>query len=313
MGAQRRVYYAAYSALILLLLTVLSFNITGNLWGSKGKLAPMRISKGVVDSLYDDIRILCMIPYNYNHPSTAKYAKRTWGRHCNVLLFVSGDIDDELEPYVPGINETDNWTLVHRGLLHAFEAYKDEADWFLKVEDSSFVVLENLRYMIHSKKFVPTTPIYFGHELENVYAHKPFVFSRSGYVISHEALRRYVDLGRDPKDDHCQHLEGFTEELELSRCLSHVGVTVVDSRDEDGNETFMPVPMSHHFLEGYDNISWLKNLTYHKVDKATVPLSKRAITFRVGYPPEMYDYYYFVYRLQLFGLPMQSSPESSNQ
>ncbi|XP_033243416.1 glycoprotein-N-acetylgalactosamine 3-beta-galactosyltransferase 1 [Drosophila miranda] len=273
----------------------------------------MRISKGVVDSLYDDIRILCMIPYNYNHPSTAKYVKRTWGRHCNVLLFVSGDIDDELEPYVPGINETDNWTLVHRGLLHAFEAYKDEANWFLKVEDSSFVVLENLRYMIHSKKFVPTTPIYFGHELENVYAHKPFVFSRSGYVISHEALRRYVDLGRDPKDDHCQHLEGFTEELELSRCLSHVGVTVVDSRDEDGNETFMPVPMSHHFLEGYDNISWLKNLTYHKVDKATVPLSKRAITFRVGYPPEMYDYYYFVYRLQLFGLPMQSSPESSNQ
>ncbi|XP_034657805.1 glycoprotein-N-acetylgalactosamine 3-beta-galactosyltransferase 1 isoform X2 [Drosophila subobscura] len=266
MIARGRVYYAFYLVLILILLSVLSLYFAVNLCGSKAKAPTKIIYKAAVDLLYDDIRILCMIPYNYNNPSTVQYVKRTWGKHCNVLLFVSGNIDNELEPYVPEINGTDNWTLVHRGLIHAFKVYKDEVDWFLKVEDSSFVVIENLRHIINSKKLLPTAPIYFGHELENTYTHKPFVFSKSGYVISHEALRRYVDLDRDPKTSHCQHLDGFTEELELSRCLRRAGVTTIDSLDDDGNETFMPVHMNHHFLEGYDYINWLKDLAYHKVD-----------------------------------------------
>lgn len=69
-------------------------------------------------------------------PRPQRYVKRTWGKHCNVLLFVSGNIDGELEPYVPVINATENWTLVHRGLMHAFLFYGDQVDWFLRVEPS---------------------------------------------------------------------------------------------------------------------------------------------------------------------------------
>lgn len=36
----------------------------------------------------------------------------------------------------------------------------------------SFVVLENLRYMIDHKNYLPSQPIYFGYELENVYTHE---------------------------------------------------------------------------------------------------------------------------------------------
>ncbi|KAH8380319.1 hypothetical protein KR009_009932 [Drosophila setifemur] len=252
-----------------------------------------------------------MIPYDYNNPKAAKYVKRTWGKHCNILLFVSGDIDDELEPYVPVVNGTDTWDLVHRGLMHAFLFYGHQIDWFLRVEDSSFVALENLRFMIDRKKYLPSQPIYFGYELENIYTHEPFVYCKSGYVISHEALRRYTEESKNPLNTQCMHLEGYTEGLELNRCLSHVNVTSVDSRDEYGHETFAPVAMDYQFLDGYEHIFWLKNLTYHKVEEKIVPLSKRAIAFRVEHPFEMYDYHYFTYRMKIFGMPRENSIQFS--
>jgi len=131
MTPPRRVCYYLFLVLILFLAITLYFNI----------IAVERTSvksghKHTLDPLYEKIRILCMIAYNYNDPETAKYVKRTWGKHCNVLLFVSGKMDGELEPYVPVVNSTDKWTLVQRGLMHAYLFYGDEVDWVLRVEPS---------------------------------------------------------------------------------------------------------------------------------------------------------------------------------
>lgn len=77
---------------------------------------------------------------------------------------------------------------------------------------------------------------------------------------------------QEPDNKHCLHLEGFTEGLEVVRCLRHVNVTTVDSRDEFGHETFLPIPMDHQFLDGYNYTSWLHRLTYHKVPEVTLNL-----------------------------------------
>ncbi|XP_017112573.2 glycoprotein-N-acetylgalactosamine 3-beta-galactosyltransferase 1 isoform X1 [Drosophila elegans] len=304
MTSPRRVVFFLFLALILFLFVTLFYNINGI-----ERSPPKTSLKHGLDPLYEENRILCMIPYDYYNPNTAKYVKRTWGKHCNVLLFVSGDVDGELEPYVPVINSTDTWTLVQRGLMHAYRFYADQVDWFLRVEPSSFVVVENLRYMIGQRNYLPSQPIYFGYELENIVTHKPFVHHQSGYVISREALRRYTTASKDPENRECQHWQGYAEGLDIFRCLSHVNVTIVESRDELGHETFSPIPMDRQFLDGYNYIPWLHNLTYHKVPETTVPLSERAISFRVAYPPQMYGYYYFVYGMKIFGAPMQNTIE----
>ncbi|XP_041564024.1 glycoprotein-N-acetylgalactosamine 3-beta-galactosyltransferase 1 isoform X2 [Drosophila elegans] len=163
--------------------------------------------------------------------------------------------------------------------------------------------------MIGQRNYLPSQPIYFGYELENIVTHKPFVHHQSGYVISREALRRYTTASKDPENRECQHWQGYAEGLDIFRCLSHVNVTIVESRDELGHETFSPIPMDRQFLDGYNYIPWLHNLTYHKVPETTVPLSERAISFRVAYPPQMYGYYYFVYGMKIFGAPMQNTIE----
>ncbi|XP_017053075.1 glycoprotein-N-acetylgalactosamine 3-beta-galactosyltransferase 1 isoform X2 [Drosophila ficusphila] len=161
--------------------------------------------------------------------------------------------------------------------------------------------------MIDRRKYLPSQAIYFGYELENIETHKPFIHHKSGYVMSHEALRRYTMASKDIDNKECHHRKSSNEGLDLYGCLNHVNVTIVESRDELGNETFLPITMDYQFLDGYDHIPWLRNLTYHKVPMDTVPISSRAICFHVEYPLEMYDYYYFVYRVKIFGSLLQNS------
>ncbi len=45
-------------------------------------------------------------------------------------------------------------------LRYVYAHYMDEADWFLKADDDTYVVMENLRYML--QPYNSSQPIYFG-------------------------------------------------------------------------------------------------------------------------------------------------------
>ncbi|XP_040571522.1 glycoprotein-N-acetylgalactosamine 3-beta-galactosyltransferase 1 isoform X2 [Lepeophtheirus salmonis] len=188
---------------------------------------------------YSSIRIVCIVFTKIvNHNTRAKAIKETWGKRCKALIFISNSTVHLSDVSVFNINRTDDYNLIwgktKAGFKHAFELFKDEADFFMKTDDDSFVVIENLQKMLVDKNVKPTDPIWFGNHFR-LFTELGYM-AGGGYVLSRESARRFVKLGLEIKDQNqCRTASdnGF-EDLEMGRCLGSLGVVPGDSRDEYG-------------------------------------------------------------------------------
>ncbi|CAG0914781.1 unnamed protein product [Notodromas monacha] len=94
-------------------------------------------------------RIMCMILTSpATHRSRAVHVMATWGRHCDGLVFLTSG-KDVLLPTLLVEDSVDRyaalWLKLREGLGHLYENYIRDYDFFLKVDDDSYVVVENLR------------------------------------------------------------------------------------------------------------------------------------------------------------------------
>jgi hypothetical protein len=46
-------------------------------------------------------------------------------------------------------DKRNNWTRLREAIGYIYQHYYDEYDWFLKTNDNTFVVMENLRWLLH--------------------------------------------------------------------------------------------------------------------------------------------------------------------
>lgn len=67
---------------------------------------------------------------------------------------------------VPNVNEGRDWlwAKTKAGLTYIWEAYRDEYDWFLKADDDTYMIMENLRYFL--KDYDTSKAYYFGCRLQ---------------------------------------------------------------------------------------------------------------------------------------------------
>ncbi|XP_016954658.1 uncharacterized protein LOC108027652 [Drosophila biarmipes] len=129
----------------------------------------------IASILREQVHVHCLVymdrsDYKFG-AQKAVHVKNTWGRRCNRLTFVNLRETTLLEAY-----------------RQIYVDFHKELDWLLVVYLDSYVIMENLRYLLahHS----PSQELYFrAQHAVYIYAHVGQV-STTDYIFSREALER---------------------------------------------------------------------------------------------------------------------------
>lgn len=225
---------------------------------------------------YSPNRLLCAVPTSFiqNRHRWMRIAK-FWGSLCDTLVFVLASNEPELdkashEMLKASSNNThivvvdvklssdqkqrNIWEKVLEMWKTLWKDFSDKAEWFIKVDDDTFLALENLRRFL--RFYNPRIPRYFGHTFYFRWRKENIVFN-SGvtYVLSRESLLRIGSVLRDIPDGYsgehtfshrCVRRAGASEDVAMGICLRSIGIQPDRTEDEFGRERFLPFQYEGH-------------------------------------------------------------------
>ena len=116
------------------------------------------------------------------------------------------------------------WGKTKRGFQYCYQHHRDQFDWFLKADDDTFMVIENLKEFL--RPFDTNEAIHFGHHfkylgvsawsqaVDTLFVLQGYFAGGAGYVLSREALRRFTEEGLT-KPSVCQESDGGDEDVNM--------------------------------------------------------------------------------------------------
>uniref|UniRef100_A0A1I8A9Z3 N-acetylgalactosaminide beta-1,3-galactosyltransferase n=2 Tax=Steinernema glaseri TaxID=37863 RepID=A0A1I8A9Z3_9BILA len=236
--------------------------------------------------IHKEVRVLCWVMTSFkNTYEKAVHINATWAPRCNKHIFFSADPKSGLPTH--DLNVTEGRDHLFGKSKAAFRyLYENELhnyDWFLKADDDTYVVVENLRLMLMAHS--PEDPIYFGHK------YKPFgeyMSGGAGYVLSREALRRFSEESL-PDPEKCHPGEDGMEDIEMGYCL------------KNGRYRMLPYnPFKH--LDKDESDEWWADYRAYPYVQGPECCSNYLISFHYINKTMLYVMDYLIYKVRAFGL-----------
>ena len=263
-----------YSVILLLLLIIIRLLLSpppqSQLPADYEKFAAQERRRRA-DPVPGEIRLVCMVvttPANYL--SKAVHVAATWGRDCTILVFVSDDSEPGAEKpgglnilELSGVAGRERlWQKVSAGIVALWQTYQDQFDFLIKADDDTFMVLDNLRYLLSGLE--PGKEFVLGHLQHD--RGVSYLSGGSGYVISRPAVRHLVEAGLDPQGDYLcrlphpvgQEIEVYpNEDLQLGKCAFLLSIDLIKSEIE-GESSFFPFQIERHLIRDLRLDWWLE-------------------------------------------------------
>lgn len=289
----------------------------------------------VADLMYKKVRILCWVMTGpKNHEKRARHVKATWGKRCNKLIFMSSEKGTETGNACVELSIflylQMSLCLLLRSLLVKAEIISGGKPkrrlsmcigitctkligfsrltmtrklrlkpHLLLIYSFRYVILENLRYML--LPYHAQDSIYFGCKFKP-YVKQGYMSGGAGYVLSREAVRRFVEHALT-NTSRCKEANSGAEDVEIGKCLEAVQVRAGDSRDSLGRGRFFPFVPEHHLIPGHVNKNfWYWQYIYYEAKEGMDCCSDNAVSFHYVTPNQMYVLEYLIYHLRPYGI-----------
>ncbi|KAK4470283.1 hypothetical protein MN116_005853 [Schistosoma mekongi] len=262
------------------------------------------------EHLAKKINIYCYILTEpREHFSKAYHVQTTWARRCTRYSFVSSKEEKLIK--VLAVNRTQNYVknswISMRETLRALDKQTYKAAYFLKADDTTYVIMENLRNAL--EYINPRIPFIMGHVSE-VYPNEFTLSGSFGYVMSKAALELIVLKGLDRLTE-CGPIQNVREDIQISKCAKALGIELKDSIDMFGMSRFSNVPIKNLFgtFNNSNNASGIlrwnpieTDYTQSVYDLKKLPASPLLISFGGLIPVRMYVLEYLIYHLRPIGI-----------
>ncbi|EGD74086.1 hypothetical protein PTSG_05778 [Salpingoeca rosetta] len=191
-------------------------------------------------------KVLCWVMAHPTKLDTKAIAvNQTWGHQCDKLLFV---VAEHHQPLVPpldtlpllkvnlGREESRNtlWQKSKLAWKRIIDEHAHDYDWFLRADDDSYIVFDNLRRFIQNKD--PSQPQYFGRVYKSDVG--DFYSGGGGTLLSRAALQ-LLGKAYDDHPDYFLDSDTFADDMEVCRTLRRMGLDTQTSLDSDGRQVFL--------------------------------------------------------------------------
>ncbi|XP_001191962.3 glycoprotein-N-acetylgalactosamine 3-beta-galactosyltransferase 1 [Strongylocentrotus purpuratus] len=256
------------------------------------------------------VRLLCWV---LTSPKTLKtkatMVARTWAKKCSQTLFMSSQKSTSFPGNVIGLEVAEGrnalWNKTRMSLEYIYTQHFNDADWFFKADDDTYVVVENLMAFLSRQD--PSEPVFFGFSFNKTLPYfkvesrqMDYMSGGAGYAMSREALRRFVEVGLQDRTGQCpdSHLD-WPEDLCLGMCMESLGVRSKDHRDRYGRFRFLPIYL-HYFLDdGMSPLTWLHEYSKYNITRGQDCCSESLISIHYVNPGDMLVYDFLIHNVKV--------------